>query len=209
LTDRSAGAYSGAEGGVGDPELQLKRWTRKEYDQLIEQGVFTSADRIELLDGLLVVAEPPSAYHYTAIGLIVRALARAFGDGWTIRSQGPLALDDLSEPEPDVAVVRGDLLDFAGAHPSDPVLVVEVTLSSAVLDRRYKSSLYARAGRPEYWVLDLVHRVLEVRREPAADVSAPYGWDYRRVDVLRPGDRVTALAAPGVPLLVADLLPPV
>jgi Uma2 family endonuclease len=77
---------------------------------------------------------------------VVRALTRAFGDGWTVRSQGPVALDATSEPEPDVAVVRGDLLDYASAHPSDPVLVVEVTLKSATLDRRYKSSLYARAA---------------------------------------------------------------
>jgi Uma2 family endonuclease len=70
-----------------------------------------------------------------------------------------------------VAVVRGDLLDYASAHPSDPVLVVEVALSSVALDRRYKSSLYARAGRREYWVLDLVNRTLEVRREPSARAS--------------------------------------
>src|SRR5687767_7983051 len=82
------------EGGVVDPDLQLKRWTRKEYEHLVDRGIFTHADRIELIDGLLIVSEPQSAYHYTAVGLVVRALGRAFGDGWTIRSQGPLALDD-------------------------------------------------------------------------------------------------------------------
>jgi Uma2 family endonuclease len=164
-----------------EPELELKRWTRKEYERLIEHGIFTREDRIELIDGVLIVAEPQSAYHYTAIGLVVRALTRAFGDGWTVRSQGPVALDDTSEPEPDVAVVRGDLLDYASAHPSDPVLVVEVSLTSATLDRRFKSSLYARAGRREYWLLDLVSRTLEVRREPAPSASASYGWDYSSV----------------------------
>jgi Uma2 family endonuclease len=191
-----------------EPELELKRWTRKEYDALIEHGIVTREDRVELIDGLLIVAEPQSAYHYTAIGLVVRALTRAFGDGWTVRSQGPLALDETSEPEPDVAVVRGDLLDYAGAHPSDPVLVVEVALSSLALDRRYKSSLYARAGRSEYWVLDLVTRTLEVRREPAPSPSAPYGWDYGSVQVLRPGETVRALAAPNVAIGVADLFLP-
>ena len=191
-----------------DSELELKRWTRKEYDALIERGIFTREDRLELIDGLLVVAEPQSAYHYTAIGLVVRALTRAFGDGWTVRSQGPLALDDTSEPEPDVAVVRGDLLDYASAHPSDPVLVVEVALSSGTLDRRYKSSLYARAGRREYWVLDLVNRTLEVRREPAPSASAPYGWDYASVEILRAGDSVRALAASEASIAVSDLLPP-
>ena len=192
-----------------DPDLQLKRWTRKEYEHLVDRGIFTHADRIELIDGLLIVSEPQSAYHYTAVGLVVRALGRAFGDGWTIRSQGPLALDDASEPEPDVAVVRGDVLDYAGAHPSDPVLVVEVALSSVTLDRRYKSSLYARAGRPEYWLLNLVDRTLEVRRGPALSPTAPYGWDYGDVRVLRSGEHVSALAASATSMLVADLLPPV
>jgi Uma2 family endonuclease len=191
-----------------EPELELKRWTRKEYDHLVEQGIFTREDRIELIDGLLIVAEPQSAYHYTAIGLVVRALARAFGEGWTIRSQGPLALDETSEPEPDVAVVRGDLLDYIGAHPSDPVLVVEVSLSSVMLDRRHKSSLYARAGREEYWILNLVNRRLEIRREPARSASAPYGWEYASVQILGAGDSASALAAPDARIAVADLLPP-
>jgi Uma2 family endonuclease len=193
---------------MSEPELELKRWTRAEYDKLIEQGVFTTDDRIELIDGLLVVAEPQSAYHYGAIGLVVHALTAAFGEGWTVRSQGPIALDDTSEPEPDVAVVRGSFRDYFRAHPSDPVLVVEVTLSSLTLDRRYKTSLYARAGRPEYWVLNLVDRVLEVRREPIRSRRMPYGWDYRVVRIVRPGEHVTPLAAPEASIAVADLLPP-
>jgi Uma2 family endonuclease len=189
-------------------DLELKRWTRDEYEHLVERGILTSRDRIELIDGALVVAEPQSAYHYTAIGLVVRALTRAFGEGWTIRSQGPLALDEASEPEPDVAVVRGDLLDYATAHPSDPVLVVEVTLSSVVLDRHYKSSLYARAGGKEYWVVNLVNRTLEVRREPTPVASAPYGWDYGSIQILRAGEHVRPLGAIAASIAVADMLPP-
>jgi Uma2 family endonuclease len=190
-----------------ESELELKRWTRVEYDQLIEKGVFRPDDHVELIDGLLVVAEPQSSYHYTAIGLVVRALTRAFGEGWTIRSQGPLALDDTSEPEPDVAVVRGDLRDYAEAHPADPVLVVEVALTSLAFDREHKASLYARAGRPEYWIVNLVDRVLEVLRDPSSSPSAPYGWDYGAVDVLGPGASVSPLAVPTARIAVADLLP--
>lgn len=188
-------------------EAQIKRWTRVEYDQLIEKGVFRPDDHVELIDGLLVVAEPQSSYHYTAIGLVVRALTRAFGEGWTIRSQGPLALDETSEPEPDVAVVRGDLRDYAEAHPADPVLVVEVALTSLAFDREHKASLYARAGRPEYWIVNLVDRVLEVHRDPSSSPSAPYGWDYRAVDVLGPDASVSPLAVPTARIAVADLLP--
>jgi len=193
---------------MSEPTLELKRWTRAEYDKLIEQGVFTPRDRIELIDGLLIVAEPQSFYHYGAIRLVEHALIQAFGEGWDIRTQGPIALDDTSEPEPDVAVVRGTFRDYFTAHPSDPVLVVEVTLSSMILDRRYKSSLYARAGRPEYWVLNLIDRVLEVRREPIRSGTMPYGWDYRVIQIARPGEHVTPLAAPDARIAIADLLPP-
>jgi Uma2 family endonuclease len=192
---------------MAEPDLELKRWTRAEYDKLVEGEFFTRDDRIELIDGLLIVAEPQSAYHYTAIGLVERALRRAFGEGWSIRTQGPIALDEVSEPEPDLAVVRGDLRDYAHAHPADPVLVIEVTLSRQTLDRRYKSSLYARAGRPEYWILDLVGRMLEIRRNPAPSTAAPYGWDYESVQIFGQSDEVVPLAAPDARITVADLLP--
>jgi Uma2 family endonuclease len=189
------------------PTLQMKRWRRIEYERLVDRGVFEPGDRIELIDGLLLVSEPQSSPHYTAIRLVERALARAFGDGWDVRTQAPIALDDASEPEPDVAVVRGHLRDYAVSHPADPVLVVEVAAASLDFDREHKASLYARAGRPEYWIVNLVDRVLEVRREPANEPSAPYGWDYALVDVLGPADQVSTLGAPAIQIAVGDLLP--
>ena len=190
-----------------EQDLQIRRWKRVEYEQLIEKGIFLPGERIELIDGLLVVAEPQSSLHFTAVRLVERALARAFGAGWDVRAQGPIALDDTSEPEPDVAVVRGELRDYVEAHPADPVLVVEISLTSLDFDRVHKSSLYARAGRPEYWIVDLVDRVLEVRRAPAPSPSAPYGWDYSTAEVLRPGESARPLAAPAAQIAVADLLP--
>ncbi len=189
------------------PTVPIKRWKRLEYERLVDCGVFEPGDRVELIDGLLLVSEPQSSPHYTAIQLADQALARAFGEGWTVRTQAPVALDDASEPEPDVAVVRGGIRDFATAHPVAPVLVVEVSVSSLAFDREHKASLYARAGRPEYWIVNLIDRVLEVRRDPALDTSAPYGWDYASVEVLGPTERVSALGAPAVQIPVGDLLP--
>src|SRR5713226_5816434 len=188
-------------------DLQIRRWKRVEYEQLVERGIFLPGERIELIDGLLVVAEPQSSLHFTAVRLVERALARAFGAGWDVRAQGPIALDDTSEPEPDVAVVRGELRDYVEAHPADPVLVVEVSITSLDFDRVHKSSLYARAGRPEYWIVNLVDRVLEVYREPAASPSAPYRWDYGTMEALGPSDSVSPLTAPAARIAVADLLP--
>jgi len=190
-----------------EPPLPMKRWKRVEYERLVDRGIFEPGDRIELIDGLLLVSEPQSSFHYTAIQLVERVLSRAFGDGWTVRTQAPIALDDASEPEPDVAVVRGEIRDYATSHPADPVLVVEVAVSTLTFHREHNASLYARAGRTEYWIVNLVDRVLEVRREPAPEPSAPYGWDYAVVDVLGQAERVSSLGASAIQIPVVDLLP--
>jgi Uma2 family endonuclease len=169
--------------------------------------VFQPGDPVELLGGDLVVGEPQTSAHYTAIGLVDSALHAALGREWLIRSQGPLALDDESEPEPDVALVPGGWRDYSHEHPARPVLVVEVALSSLRLDREHKGSLYARAGVGDYWVLNLIDRVLEVYREPIADTAASFGWRYATLDRLEADASVTPLAAPDARILVRDLLP--
>ena len=110
------------------PAIQTKRWTRVEYERLIDLGVFGPQDRLELLGGQLVVAEPQGTDHYSAILRSTRVLQAAFGAGWLVRPQGPVALDDESEPEPDVAVVSGDIDDYRLAHAARPVLAIEVAV---------------------------------------------------------------------------------
>src|SRR5712692_10639907 len=177
-------------------EARTRRFSRAEYERLIDLGVFQPGEAIELIGGELMVAEPQGAAHYTAIQKTAKALEAAFGPGWAVRTQGPIGLDDDSEPEPDVAVVPGGPDDYGRAHPSRPALTVEVSESSLAVDRQRKGSLYARAGLPDYWVLNLVDRVLEVYREPAPDSEAPFGWRYARIDVFDASARVTPLAAP-------------
>jgi Uma2 family endonuclease len=187
--------------------LRIRQWTRAEYDRMIEVGVFQSGDAVELLGGALIVAEPQSGPHYTAIRLVEEALQRAFGAGWQIRTQGPIALDDESEPEPDVAVAAGSARDYSREHPARPVLVVEVAVTSLSLDRDHRGSLYARAGLADYWILNLVGGGLEVYREPVADAAASFGWRYGSIHTLGVEGTVAPLAAPGAPIRVADLLP--
>jgi len=184
-----------------------RRWTRAEYDRLIELGVFQTEDRVELIGGELMVAEPESPEHYTAIRRSARALEAAFGSGWEVRQDGPIALDDESEPEPDIAVVPGAPEDYRHAHPSRPVLTLEISVSSLATDRERKASLYARAGLADYWILNLIARVLEVYREPVPDPAAPFGWRYARRDVIAPPGRVAPLAVPHVTIALLDLLP--
>jgi Uma2 family endonuclease len=109
--------------------------------------------------------------------------------------QLPIALDEESEPEPDVSVVGGPLADADPALPSGALLIVEVSDSSLALDRTEKASLYARAGIADYWILNLVERVLEVHREPMPASTAPHGRRYRQVHRLAAGDVVSPLAA--------------
>ncbi len=188
-------------------EAKPRRWTRVEYEKLIDLGIFQPGEPIELIGGQLMIAEPQGAAHYTAIRKTARALEAAFGPGWEVRTQGPIGLDDESEPEPDVAVVPGRPEDYRSAHPSRPVLTVEVAESSLPSDRERKGSLYARAGLSDYWVLNLEDGVLEVYREPAPDPAAPFGWRYARCAVLEPSARVSPLAAPAASIRVSDLLP--
>lgn len=188
-------------------DVPTRRWRRVEYDRLVELGWFRG-ERLELLDGLLVVSEPQGSPHMAIVTHVGQVLAAAFGPGWHVRLQGPLALDDDSEPEPDIAVVPGVPLDYVDAHPSTAPLIVEVADSSLRLDRRFKAGLYARGDLPEYWIVNLVDRVLEVHREPYLAAEADGGAVYRSVEVLRPPATVRPLAAPTASIAVADLLPP-
>jgi Uma2 family endonuclease len=186
-------------------EKKTRRWTRIEYERLIDLGVFQPGDPIELIGGELLVAEPQGAPHYTSIRKTARVLERAFGPSWDVRTQGPMGLDDESEPEPDVAVVPGRPEDYGSAHPSRADLVVEVSESSLAFDRGHKGSVYARAGILDYWIVNLVDRVLEVYREPAPDAAAPFGASYARRDVLDSSRQVSPLAAPRAKIHVRDL----
>jgi Uma2 family endonuclease len=130
-----------------------------------------------------------------------------FGPGWLVRTQAPIALDDESEPEPDVAVAQGPTARVQPRAPCSADPVVEVAVSSLSFDRDYKGSLYARAQLQDYWIVNLADRVLEIYRQPVADAAAAFGWRYASTVVLDPEAAVTPLAAPGTVVAVADLLP--
>jgi len=184
-----------------------RRWSRIEYERLIALEVLHEDEPVELIGGHLVVREPQASSHAVAIELATDALRRALGRGFRIRVQLPIALDDDSEPEPDLAVIAGQPRDSVHPHPAHPALVVEIADSRLDFDRHHKGGLYARAGLADYWVVNLVERVLEVRREPARDASAPFGWRYRSVTVLGPGAVAAPLVAPSSVIVVDDLLP--
>ncbi|HEV8438009.1 MAG TPA: Uma2 family endonuclease [Methylomirabilota bacterium] len=187
--------------------MRTRKWTRLEYERLVEAEILGPDDRVELLGGEMIVKEPQHSPHATGIRLVARALRRVFGDGWDVGEQLPVALDAESEPEPDVSVVQGDPRDYRDAHPERPVLIVEVALSRLVFDREHKGSLYARAGIRDYWIVNIQDGQVEVYREPVVDASAAFGWRYGSSVTFGPDRTVTPLAAPSATIAVADLLP--
>jgi Uma2 family endonuclease len=136
---------------------------RAEYDRLVASGAFAD-ERVELLDGLLITMTPQDAAHAYTVERLARALTLALADRAIVRVQSPLALSDHSEPEPDIAVVEA--ADYSREHPSAAILVIEVATSSLRQDRRVKAALYARAKIPEFWLVDVKARSVEVYRDP-------------------------------------------
>ena len=181
--------------------IQLKRWTREQYDTMVAQGILGPESHVQLLDGEIIQMAPQRPLHSTAIRLVADALRGILPPGYHVREQAPLAAAEDSEPEPDVAVVRGAIRDYTSRHPTTAVLVVEVSDASLEFDRSRKQAVYARAAVPEYWILDLADR-LEVCRDPD-----PGAGVYRRRQVLTPADEVTPTSFPAVRLPVSALLP--
>jgi Uma2 family endonuclease len=179
---------------------ELRNFSRRDYDNMIRAGIIGEDEHVELIGGRIVAMSPEGPGHAGAIDLCAEALRQAFGAGYTVRVQHPLAVGAEDEPEPDLAVVRGGPRDHLAEHPHTAVLVVEVAESSLAYDRDDKALLYARAGVPGYWIINLVDRRTEVHRDPT-----PAG--YRSVVSLALGDEIAPIAAPAAPIAVASLLP--
>jgi Uma2 family endonuclease len=177
---------------------QTHRWTRREYHDLVDAGFLGEDDPVELINGENIHTSPQNTPHVVAVRLVRRILQRVFsGDTYMVDEQLPLALGPESEPEPDVSVVEGQPRDVLDEHPLSAALVVEVAEASLQSDRTRKRDLYARHALPEYWIVNLVDRQLEVHRAPTGDA-------YPETAV-RPDDETVSLW--GQSVAVSDLLP--
>jgi Uma2 family endonuclease len=188
------------------PEFPVRRFTVEEYHRLGEVGILTEDDRVELLEGFVVpkmIHNPP---HDATVKLTDEAIRNRLPAEWHTRVQSAITTDD-SEPEPDVAVVRGSIRDFAARHPgpSDIGMLAEVAESSLERDRS-KRRLYSRAGIPYYWIVNVADRQVEVYGEATVQGQEP---DYREKQIYRVGQTVPLLLGGrhlgNIP--VSDLLP--
>ncbi len=196
---------------VNDPrpaEPRPHRWTREQFYQMLDLGWFIE-QRVELIDGEVIDMPAQKNPHALGITLTADALRQVFGPNYWVRVQMTLDLPSISSPDPDLAVVAGAPRTHSAAttNPTTALLIVEVSETTLWYDRHRKSHLYAAAGIADYWVLNLVHRQLEVYRDPVADASQPFGFRYASRTDLAPQDQVSPLAAPQAHILVADLLP--
>jgi Uma2 family endonuclease len=185
------------------PSWPLYRMSIERYEAMVDSGVFTKRDRLHLINGLLVVKMTKNPPHVVACDLTRAAIDGLSLAGWYTRVGDPVRLPPDSEPEPDVAVVRGTIRDYSDHHPgpADVALVAEIADSSLTDDRKM-ARIYGNAGIAVYWIVNLVDRQVEVYTGPHAD-------GYTARDVYRPGDIVPVVVDGKIvgQIAVDDLLP--
>jgi Uma2 family endonuclease len=186
------------------PDPPIWRMSVERYHALVRAGAFTSEDRVELLEGVIVERMPQNSPHACLSEVLGLKLNRVLPAGWCLRSQRPITLTD-SEPEPDLAVARGELWDYGAGHPGPKELgvVIEVSDSTLQRDRGQKKRVYARACIPVYALFDISGRTLEIYTHPQGD-------DYQVVTILNERESV-AFELDGVklpPIALAEIFPP-
>lgn len=181
--------------------LSRHRFHVDEYHRMIEAGILTRNDRVELLDGEIVEMTPIGSRHVSCVGRLNRLLVMTLGERAFVSPQGAVTISDWSEPEPDIAVCRARPDDYATAVPAtaDTLLLVEVADTSLRKDRLAKLPLYAAAGVPEVWIVDLTADAIEVYREPD-------GSEYASREVVTTGT-IAPVAFGDLELEVARILP--
>ncbi|HME22085.1 MAG TPA: Uma2 family endonuclease [Acetobacteraceae bacterium] len=154
-----------------NPWVARRALSVAEYHRMAEAGILTERDRVELIEGELIAMSPIGSEHSGTVNALNRTLVRAVGDRAVVAVQNPVQLDDLSEPEPDFALLkpRDDDYRRSTPRPHEVLLIIEVADTSLAYDRAVKRSLYARHGIPEFWIVNLAAKQVEVCRSPAGE----------------------------------------
>lgn len=182
--------------------LRRRRFTLDQYHRMGEAGILTKDDRVELIEGEIIEMSPIGAPHASIVDRITRLLVTRLGDRAIVRVQGPILLPaQVSEPQPDVAVLRPRADFYRAVHPqpADVLLVIEVADTTVEPDRRWKLPLYARAGLREAWLVDVNAERLEIYATPGLA-------RYPRPRLLVRSEALSPDAFPDLTIHVADLL---
>jgi len=188
---------------ITETNLQLRLWTVEEYHRMNEAGIFALDERVELLEGRIIWMIAKGTAHRSAVGRIDRLLQDCLKNRALICVQDPVKLNDRSEPEPDISVVKIHPLDYADHHPtpSEVYLIIEVADSSLKLDCETKAKAYSLAGINDYWVLDVVKRELHIFRNPTQT-------GYESQIIIMETATVSPLEFPDLQICLSDILPP-
>jgi Uma2 family endonuclease len=188
----SSGSSTSLVDGTAPP-YPIRRFTVREYDAMAQAGILQEDSNVELLEGWIVPKTTKRPPHDGTIDLVAYLVSRLLGAGWFIRSQNALVTSD-SEPEPDLAVVRGSPGDYRDRHPigADVGLIIEVADATVRQDRR-KAKIYAAAGIPHYWIVNLDQRQLEIYAQPVSDTDS----DYRSHEIRRANDEAVSIVLDG------------
>jgi Uma2 family endonuclease len=187
-----------------------RRWTREEYYRAAEVGIFGPEERLELIDGEVYhKVSPINRSHSLSVLFSERAFQKVIGSDFHVQREQPLRFPNDSEPQPDIAIVRGQPEDYPEhpPQPADAILVMEISDANYSYDTTLKASLYASVGIPEYWVLDLRRNRLEVRREPQTEEGVRFGHKYQQLIHYTASEVVSLLPIPSAEIRVSDLLP--
>ncbi len=187
------------------PGPRRLRWTADEYYKLADLGFFRNR-RVELIEGDIIQMAPVRPPHSIALELLDSVARIAFGAGYRYRVQQPIDIGRRTQPEPDFLVLAGDPRD-ATEHPSNALLLVEVSDSSLRYDRGFKAHLYAQAGILDNWIVNLVDRQVEIYRNPVPDPDRKLRFKYADVTIIKADGHASPLAMPTARIAVADLLP--
>jgi len=182
-------------------ELIRHKFNRQEYHALGETGILKPSDRVELIKGEIIHMSPISSLHAAHVNRLNQLFAQKFGDRVLIAVQNPVFLDNYSEPQPDIALLRPRSDFYAAEHPQvkDILLLVEVANTTLEIDRNIKIPLYAASGIPEVWLVNTRNHSLETYRQPLGDT-------YQEVQTLTPGTNVTLLSLPKVEIRVEHIV---
>lgn len=182
-------------------------WTADQFHTLCDSGWF-GRRKVFLVDGEILEVPLPNPPHDYALNELYEFLRTAFpAPGHHVRNQQGFNAGLDTDPGPDLCVVPGRNSDYRGVHPTAAVMIAEVADSSLAYDRRGKAHIYAAAGVPEYWVLDVIGRQLLVFRDPVADPTAERGHRHATQTTHGEAERVSPAAVPAATVFVADLLP--
>ena len=183
-----------------------RKFTVEEYARMGEAGVFRPDERVELIEGEILPMTPQNLPHARRIEQLNTRFVLCFSETHFVRVQLPLTLGEHSEPEPDFAIVPQAVSATSERHPDTADLVIEISDTSLSYDRNEKASLYAKFGIPEYWILNLKNRRLEVRTRPSQNPEGTFQWSYSEIRLLAPEESISPAFAPAVNFPVGELL---